>query len=59
MKLFPVVKRILEKITGAKSVYQSPTDVNKSNKGIVDNAAVQAADPNAKGSARLVKHPIL
>ncbi|MFN2299613.1 MAG: DUF1846 domain-containing protein [Anaerolineales bacterium] len=43
--LFPVVKRILEKITGAKSVYQSPTDmgVNKAGFGIVDDEAVRAA----------------
>jgi uncharacterized protein (UPF0371 family) len=45
VELFPVVKRILEKITGAKSVYQSPTDmgVNKAGFGIVDDEAVQAA----------------
>jgi uncharacterized protein (UPF0371 family) len=45
VELFPVVKRILEKITGAKSVYQSPTDmgVNKAGFGISDDGAVQAA----------------
>ncbi len=45
VELFPVVKRILEKITGAKSVYQSPTDmgVNKAGFGIVDDEVVQAA----------------
>ncbi len=45
VELFPVVKRILEKITGAKSIYQSPTDmgVNKAGFGIVDDAVVQAA----------------
>ncbi len=45
VELFPVVKRILEKITGAKSIYQSPTDmgVNKAGFGIIDDAAVQAA----------------
>jgi uncharacterized protein (UPF0371 family) len=45
VELFPVVKRILEKITGAKSVYQSPTDmgVNKAGFGIVDDGAVREA----------------
>ncbi|MGB7539934.1 MAG: DUF1846 domain-containing protein [Anaerolineales bacterium] len=45
VELFPVVKRILEKITGAKSIYQSPTDmgVNKAGFGIIDDALVQAA----------------
>jgi uncharacterized protein (UPF0371 family) len=45
VELFPVVRRILEKITGAKSVYRSPTDmgVNKAGFGIVDDEAVQAA----------------
>ena len=45
VELFPVVKRILEKITGAKSIYQSPTDmgVNKAGFGIIDDAVVQAA----------------
>jgi uncharacterized protein (UPF0371 family) len=45
VELFPVVKRILEKITGAKSVYQSPTNmgVNKAGFGIIDDEAVQSA----------------
>jgi uncharacterized protein (UPF0371 family) len=45
VELFPVVKRILERITGAKSLYQSPTDmgVNKAGFGIVDDGVVQAA----------------
>jgi uncharacterized protein (UPF0371 family) len=45
VEIFPVVKRILEKITGAKSVYQSPTDmgVNKAGFGIVDDAVVREA----------------
>jgi uncharacterized protein (UPF0371 family) len=45
VELFPVVKRILEKITGAKSIYQSPTDmgVNKAGFGIIDDGVVQAA----------------
>ncbi|MBN1439754.1 MAG: DUF1846 domain-containing protein [Anaerolineales bacterium] len=45
VELFPVVKRILEKITGEKSVYCSPTDmgVNKAGFGITDDALVQAA----------------
>jgi len=42
---FPLLKRILEKITGAESVYQSPTDmgVNRAGFAIVDDEAVQAA----------------
>ncbi len=45
VELFPVVKRILEKITGAKSIYCSPTDmgVNKAGFGIIDDEAVRAA----------------
>jgi uncharacterized protein (UPF0371 family) len=45
VEIFPVVKRILEKITGAKPVYQSPTDmgVNKAGFGIVDDEVVHAA----------------
>jgi len=42
---FPVLKRILEKITGAESIYRSPTDmgVNRAGFGIVDDAAVRRA----------------
>ena len=45
IKAFPLLKRILEKITGKESVYQSPTDmgVNCAGFGIVDDEAVQQA----------------
>jgi len=45
VEAFPVLKRILEKITGAQSPYQSPTDmgVNCAGDGIVDDAPVQEA----------------
>ncbi len=45
VEVFPVVKRILERISGAESVYQSPTDmgVNKVGFAITDDAAVQDA----------------
>ena len=45
VEVFPVVKRILEKITGAESVYKSPTDmgVNKVGFAITDDAAVRDA----------------
>jgi uncharacterized protein (UPF0371 family) len=45
VEVFPVLKRILETITGAKSIYQSPTDmgVNRAGFGIVDDEAVQEA----------------
>lgn len=45
VEIFPVLRRILEKITGEKSVYQSPTDmgVNRAGFGIVDDEAVQDA----------------
>jgi uncharacterized protein (UPF0371 family) len=45
VEVFPVVKRILERITGSKSVYQSPTDmgVNKVAFAITDDDAVQDA----------------
>ncbi|MHC4607766.1 MAG: DUF1846 domain-containing protein [Planctomycetota bacterium] len=43
--VFPVLRRIIEKITGAESFYKSPTDmgVNRAGFGIVDDAAVQEA----------------
>ena len=43
--VFPVLKRMLEKITGTESIYQSPTDmgVNRAGFGIVDDAVVQKA----------------
>ncbi len=42
---FPVLKRIIEKITGNESVYKSPTDmgVNRVGFGIVDDDAVKEA----------------
>jgi len=42
---FPLVRRIVEKITGRASFYKSPTDmgVNRAGFGIFDDAAVQAA----------------
>jgi uncharacterized protein (UPF0371 family) len=45
VEAFPLLKRILEKITGAESMYKSPTDmgVNRAGFGIVDDQAVRAA----------------
>ncbi|MDD4182801.1 MAG: DUF1846 domain-containing protein [Candidatus Omnitrophica bacterium] len=45
VEVFPVVKRILTKITGKELVYQSPTDmgVNRAGFGIINNAVVQEA----------------
>ena len=45
VEVFPVVKRILERITGEESVYKSPTDmgVNKVGFAIVDDTAVREA----------------
>jgi len=45
VEVFPVVKRILVKITGEESVYQSPTDmgVNCAGLAITDDALVQEA----------------
>ena len=45
VETFPVIKRIIEKITGKESVYQSPTDmgVNRVGFGIVDDTVVQEA----------------
>ncbi len=42
VEIFPVVKRILEKITGSESVYKSPTDmcVNCVSAGIVDEESI-------------------
>ncbi|MGL4656787.1 MAG: DUF1846 domain-containing protein [Sarcina sp.] len=42
---FPVLKRIIEKITGKESVYKSPTDmgVNRVGFGIIDDEAVKEA----------------
>lgn len=45
VEIFPVLKMILEKITQAESMYQSPTDmgVNRAGFGIVDDAVVKEA----------------
>ena len=45
LEVFPVVKRIIEKITGKESEYKSPTDmgVNRCGFGIVDDEAVREA----------------
>ncbi|MDD5066633.1 MAG: DUF1846 domain-containing protein [bacterium] len=45
VEIFPVLRRILEKITGEACVYQSPTDmgVNKAGFGIIDDNVVQEA----------------
>jgi uncharacterized protein (UPF0371 family) len=43
--MFPVIKRIIEKITGKESMYQSPTDmgVNRVGFGITDDAVIVEA----------------
>ncbi len=45
LEAFPLVRRILERITGQPSCYRSPTDmgVNRAGFGIVDDAACRAA----------------
>lgn len=45
VEAFPVLKRIIEKITGEQSFYKSPTDmsVNQAGFGIVDDKAVREA----------------
>jgi len=45
LEMFPVIKRIIEKITGKESVYQSPTDmgVNRAGFGIIDDEVVSEA----------------
>ncbi len=45
VEVFPVLRRILEKITGGESFYKSPTDmgVNRAGFAIVDDGAVQEA----------------
>jgi len=45
VEAFPLLRRIIEKITGKPSFYMSPTDmgVNRAGYGIVDDAAVRAA----------------
>ncbi|NJD10481.1 MAG: DUF1846 domain-containing protein [Gemmatimonadetes bacterium] len=45
LEAFPLLRRIIEKITGEPSFYRSPTDmgVNRAGFGIVSDAAVRAA----------------
>jgi len=45
VEVFPVLKRILEKITGGESIYKSPTDmgVNRAGFGIIDDEVVREA----------------
>jgi uncharacterized protein (UPF0371 family) len=45
IEAFPLLKRILEKITGEASIYKSPTDmgVNRASAGIADDDVIQAA----------------
>jgi uncharacterized protein (UPF0371 family) len=45
IEAFPLLRRILKKITGAESIYKSPTDmgVNRAGFGIVDDEAVRKA----------------
>jgi uncharacterized protein (UPF0371 family) len=45
VEAFPLLRKILEKITGTKSFYQSPTDmgVNRAGFGIIDDSIVQKA----------------
>ncbi|MDA3812617.1 MAG: DUF1846 domain-containing protein [Candidatus Cloacimonetes bacterium] len=45
VEAFPVLKRILEKITGGKAIYQSPTDmgVNRAGFGIIDDDVTKEA----------------
>jgi uncharacterized protein (UPF0371 family) len=45
IEVFPVLKRILEKITGVESIYKSPTDmgVNRAGFSIIDDDAAKEA----------------
>lgn len=45
LEMFPVIRRIIEKITGKESIYLSPTDmgVNRLKSGIVDDEVIQEA----------------
>ena len=45
IEAFPLLRRILKKITGEETIYNSPTDmgVNRAGFGIVDDEAVRAA----------------
>ena len=48
IEAFPLLRRILKKITGEETIYNSPTDmgVNRAGFGIVDDEAVSAAAEN-------------
>jgi len=45
IEAFPLLKRILEKITGEESMYKSPTDmgVNRASAGIIDDSVIAEA----------------
>ena len=45
IEIFPVIKCILEKITGSESIYKSPTDmgVNRAGFGIINDSTIQNA----------------
>jgi len=45
IEAFPLLKRIIEKITGGESMYQSPTDmgVNRASSGIINDAIISEA----------------
>lgn len=45
MEMFPVIKRIIERITGEECMYRSPTDmgVNRISSGIIDDEVVRKA----------------
>ncbi len=45
VEVFPILKRILEKITGGDSIYKSPTDmgVNRAGFGIIDDEVIRKA----------------
>jgi uncharacterized protein (UPF0371 family) len=45
VEAFPVLQKILARITGGHAVYRSPTDmgVNRATSGIIDDAAIQLA----------------
>ena len=45
IEAFPLLRRILEKITGEESMYKSPTDmgVNRASAGIIDDDVISAA----------------
>ncbi|AWH76663.1 DUF1846 domain-containing protein [Clostridioides difficile] len=45
LELFPVLKKIIEKITGKESIFQSPTDmgVNRVGFGIIDDEVIRKA----------------